>query len=303
MSTQDEERSKARHVGKVTPLQPTRNPTEVIEHFKNVSKALHADGYGVGVNRIDPRTAVPFTKYVPRDYDPSKDNMSAAAAAALTETQREAATASNVARFENERRRLLLASEDETKRIYYLVRSTLSPASLGKVKTLDLQRFETAEVEQDTGYLVGAVIASHSSAATTGLSTFAIQGILHDRVQQFNLCVRGSSTLEKYLETMNGHVMAIRSMDSNVAADGTNGYLGSKSDQVAAFLRGTGATLIVNLHLNGRLPADKVPHSFKEVCSLLTNWVGSIYESDGDKRPAASINRFTVLNKYITTEG
>ena len=106
MSTQQEERLKARHVGKVTPLQPTRNPTEVIEH-KQVSIALHSDGYGVGVNRIDPRTAVPFTKYIPRDYDPSRDNMSQAAAAALTETQREAATASNVARFENERRRLL----------------------------------------------------------------------------------------------------------------------------------------------------------------------------------------------------
>ena len=89
---------------------------------------------------------------------------------------------------------------------------------------------------------------------------------------------------------MNGHVAAIKAMDSNVAADGTGGYLGSKSDQVSAFLSGTGATLIVNLHLNGRLPADKVPHSFEDVCTLLTNWVGSVYESDADnKRPAASI--------------
>ena len=48
--------------------------------------------------------------------------------------------------------------------------------------------------------------------------------------------------------------------------------------------------MIVNLHLNGRLPADKVPHSFEDVCTLLTNWVGSVYESDADnKRPAASI--------------
>ena len=58
---------------------------------------------------------------------------------------------------------------------------------------------------------------------------------------------------------------------------------------MSAFLNGTGATLIVNLHLNGRLPEDKVPHSLEDVCTLLTNWVGSIYESDAEKRPVASI--------------
>ena len=195
--------------------------------------------------------------------------MSPAAAAALTDAQRESATGNNVARFENERRRLIEASETETRRIYYLVRSTLSTTSLGKVKTLDIKRFEAAEVQQDTGYLVGAVIASHSSASTTGLSVFAIQRLLRERVAAYITCVKGSMTLEKYLEVTNGHITAIKSMDANVTADGTGGYLGSRSDQVSAFLNGTGATRIVNLHLNGRLPEDKVPHSLEDVCTLL----------------------------------
>ena len=153
--------------------------------------------------------------------------MSPAAAAALTDAQRESATGNNVARFENERRRLSEASETETRRICYLVRSTLSTTSLGKVKTLDIKRFEAAEVQQDTGYLVGAVIASHSSASTTGLSVFAIQRLLRERVVAYITCVKGSMTLEKYLEVTNGHITAIKSMDANVTADGTGGYLGS----------------------------------------------------------------------------
>ena len=288
LTSQEDDKAKARNVSKVPLLQPTRNPTEVIDHWKAVCVALHADGFGRGVDQIDPRTNPPFIKYQPREFDPIRDNMSPAAAA-LTEAQRESATGNNVARFENERRRQIEECERETRRIYYLVRATLSPASLGKVKTINLQRFEDAEVQQDTGYLVGAVIASHSSTSTTGLSVFAIQRLLRERVAAYATCVKGSMTLEKYLEVMNGHIAAIKSMDANVAADGTGGYLGSKSDQVAAFLSGTGASLIINLHLNSRLPVDKVPHSLEEVCTLLTNWVGPIYESDGDKRPAASI--------------
>ena len=54
MSTQEDDKAKAKNVSKVPPLQPTRNPTEVLEHLKKVCVALHLDGFRRGVNKIDP---------------------------------------------------------------------------------------------------------------------------------------------------------------------------------------------------------------------------------------------------------
>ena len=97
MSTYEDDKAKAKNISKVAILQPTRNPTEVLEHLKKTCIALHSDGFRRGVNKIDPRTEPPFTAYAPREYDPARDNMSAAASAALTDAQREAATVMNSA--------------------------------------------------------------------------------------------------------------------------------------------------------------------------------------------------------------
>ena len=50
------------------------------------------------------------------------------------------------------------------------------------------------------------------------------QCAVRDRVAQYMTCEKGSMTMKRYLEVMNGHVAAIKAMDSNVAADGTGGY-------------------------------------------------------------------------------
>ena len=65
LTSQEDDKAKARNVSKVPLLQPTRNPTEVIDHWKAVCVALHADGFGRGVDQIDPRTNPPFIKYQP----------------------------------------------------------------------------------------------------------------------------------------------------------------------------------------------------------------------------------------------
>ena len=80
--------------------------------------------------------------------------------------------------------------------------------------------------------------------------------------------------MESYLEETLKHLAAIKSMDSNVSADGTGGYLGSQDDITMRFLRGTGATRVINLHLNGMLNADKIPRNLEDVCSLLSTWEG-----------------------------
>ena len=92
--------------------------------------------------------------------------------------------------------------------------------------------------------------------------------LLDKRVKLYFACVKGSRSMESYLEETLKHLAAIKSMDSNVSADGTGGYLGSQDDITMRFLRGTGATRVINLHLNGMLNADKIPRS------LLSTWEG-----------------------------
>ena len=92
----------------------------------------------------------------------------------------------------------------------------------------------------------------------------------------------------QYLEKMNAHIAVISGMDPNVDEDGEGGYLGSKDDQVARFLLGTGATVIIHAHINGTLAEHRIPRSFEEVCTLIANWGGPT-RHPGDGKPSTSI--------------
>ena len=258
-------------------LQPTTNHTEVFGHFKATTIALVADGYTIGTRCLDPRTEPPFTGYVPPEYDPIRYSISPSAAACLTKEELDDVFVNSVVEYESERRHLTLRCQLEQKRIYYLVRKTLSAASIGKANALDKERLERAEVDRDTAYLVEAVIASHIGAGTNGLTEFAMQGVRAKRQLQYLSDTHGSLTLHEYLVATYSHIAAIKYMDSSVGADGTGGFLGSRSDQVSKFIRGTRATKIINLLSNGIL---EVPHSLEEACTLLTNWAGPLVEEE-----------------------
>ena len=273
-------------MSKVRKLVETRDPTKVNTHLKKVATALHSDGYGEEVNILDPRAE--YKRFKAPQYDDKIHGMAPAALSILKPGERLKSVRNNVERFETERRRIDLATEEQEKKLYYLLRGTLSASSLGRVINHGSKRFELAEIRRDTAYLVATIIITHSSSITTGLSIIATQQLVMQRVSAYMSCVQGNSTLQQYLETMNDHIKAIASMDPNVDELGEGGYLGSKQDQVARFLLGTGATVIIHAHMNCTLAAHRVPTTLEDVCSLIANWGGPIRES-GDGRPTTSI--------------
>ena len=133
-----------------------------------------------------------------------------------------------------------------------------------------------------------AIITSHSISSATGLSAFAAREFLLDRVAIYLACKKGPLSLEKYLEVMNEHILAIKGMDIRVDANNEGGYLGTRAEQVTLFLRGTGATRVINQLKNGTIAVEDAPQSLEEVCGLLTNWSGDICEP-GEKRVSESI--------------
>ena len=276
-------------MSQVAKLQPTTNPTAVMQHFVLVAIAAHTDLYGNGVLALDPRTKPKaFMKFSPPTYDVSRHGVSAESALQLSPEQLDKMVVDNVARFEAQRRLLLTEAEAETRKLYYPYIGTLSPASIARAKTLDIDKYDQAEVEQDTVYLVQAIIASHAASEVTGMSAFEVQGILDQRVIEYHTCKKGTNSLDEYLVMTKEHIKAIKSMDENVSADGIGGYLGTKSDQVNRFLRGSGATTIINLHMNGQLPKEKIPHTLEEVCTLILNWSGTSGVED-EKKSTTSI--------------
>jgi hypothetical protein len=257
------------YLDKTKRLGVTWCPTEVLEYLKHACIAMHSDGFGNGVNKLDPRTTPPFLAWNPPDYDPTTDGISASAAAELSDVQRDNAKVSNVINFEDNRRELAAACREEEKALYHPLRRTLSPGSLSLVKQLDIKLFEQAEVARDLGYLVKAIITSHSGS--TGLSVYGEQLLLIQRVTKYMTCVKGDRTMGEYLDEMNGHIAAIKSMDATVSIEGVGGHLGPKTDQVIRFLSGSGATVIINLILNGRL---QIPRDIEGCCTLISNWAG-----------------------------
>jgi hypothetical protein len=273
------------HLSKVKMLQETRDPTEVENHLKAVAIALHADGYGDEVNILDPRTG--FKAYRAPEYDATKNGMSNAALSAMEPAERVKAVRNWIEKFEIERQRKDDLCRENEKKLYHPLQSTLSPSSLGRVTSHGIRLHEKAETSRDVFYLVETVIKTHSASVTTGLSVIATQQLVMTRVAAYMSCSQGQTSLDSYLERMNDHVKAIRSMDKLVDPNtGEGGYLGSKADQVARYLLGTGATVIINHHMNGTLA--RIPRSFEDVNMLIKNWAGRLTEH-GETRPTTNI--------------
>ena len=273
-------------MSKVSKLVETRDPTEVSIHLKKVAIALLSDGFGEEVNILDPRAE--YVRYKSPHYDDALHGMSPQALAFLEPGERMKSVRNNVEGFEKERRRIDLVTSEQEKKLYYLLRSTLSATSLARVMNHGTKRYELAEIRRDTAYLVSAIIITHSSSVTTGLSIIATQQLVMQKVKAYMDCTQGSDTMGQYLEKMNAHIAAISGMDPNVDEDGEGGYLGSKDDQVARFLLGTGATVIIHAHMNGTLAEHRIPRSFEEVCTLIANWGGPT-RHPGDGKPSTSI--------------
>ena len=194
----------------------------------------------------------------------------------------------HISNFESARQKADLDCRERERKLFHLLKGTLSVTSFGRVQQLSMTKYEDAETNLDTKYLVEAIIISHSPSAMAGSSVISNQEVLMSRVDSYMACKQGTMSLEKYLQTMNDHVKAIKSMDANVNAQGEGGYLGPKADQVLRFLLGTGATKIVEVYKNGLLPKNKVPTTFEDVCQLLIHWTGTLV-AEGTGTRATSI--------------
>ena len=235
---------------------------------------------------MDPRGS--FVKHMSRDFIQSEDAISPEALASITsKSSADAAVVQNALRFDTDRKKEDNLVRQAEKGLFHPLKATLSSTSLGQVKNLNLAKFEAAEVARDLDYLVKAIIQSHSTAAATGTPVMVAQELLLDRVALYLACKRGTMTLERYLATMNDHIIAIKGMDSRVDDNNEGGYLGTRSEQVTHFLRGTGATKVINTLKNGN-SGTKIPLTLEDVCLTLTNWSGEIYEP-GDKKNSESI--------------
>jgi hypothetical protein len=271
----------------VRPLQFGRNPTTIFEFLVQVCTAAYADGYRKGVQAIDPRGTPSFTPYSPPEFNPLINGLSETAMAYLPEAQRDAAMANHVFRFEEKRLLIIERCVEETSSLWPAIIKILSPASISAVKSFDIERFEQAEINQDTNWLVSAIIGSHAATTTAGMSTFECNTMLDQRNVQYLTRTKGNLSMNEYLKLVTGDIKAIRSMDPSISRKGEGGALGTIQQQVDRFLRGTGATTIIGLHMNNLLGKENIPHSIEEVCTLYQNWIGSL--TNDDRKVSASI--------------
>jgi hypothetical protein len=195
--------------------------------------------------------------------------------------------ANHVTRFEEKRALIIERCAEETSSLFPSIIKILSPASISAVKSFDIERFEQAEINQNTNWLVSAIIGSHAATTTAGMSTFECNTMLDQRNVQYLSRTKGNLSMNEYLKLVTGDIKAIRGMDPTISKKGEGGALGTIQQQVDRFLRGTGATTIIGLHMNNQLGKENIPHSIEEVCTLYQNWVGSL--TTDDRKVSASI--------------
>ena len=282
--TDAKEGAAGRNIAEVPLLQATHDPTTVVDHLKKCVIAFQMDGKTNETQLLDPR--VDYEPWMSRIYDAEEDGMSDALLATLGQAQADAATLQNIVRFEGDRKKANQACRESEKGLFHDLKKSLSSNSLGRVKALDMARYDLAEVHRDTEYLVKAIIISHSTDTSTGISAITAHEILQTRVQAYLSFRQGALSLEQYLSRTYELISAIKSMDGRVDDNNEGGYVGDRKAQVAQFLVGTGATKVINAFKNGTIV--DAPSTLEDVCTLITNWSGELCEP-GSKNATSSI--------------
>lgn len=273
------------HTDALPKLKLTRNPIEVEDHLVELCKACYKDHYTKGVEAMDPRNR--FKPYDPPYFDPIKNGISEADKKFLTQALQESTLANNIVQFNNNRNKIIARYEDETSSLYPVLLKSLGECSREACQTFDVAEWEEADRKQDTMYVIRALIGSHAATVAAGMSSFEVDARLDERNLAYLQCVRGSDSMEKYLLAFQAHQRAIRAQDPAISSKGEGGVMGTLAQQVNRFFRGSGADILIELHMNGRLGKENEPSNLAEVCTLLRNWTGPI--TTGVKKLSSSI--------------
>jgi hypothetical protein len=94
--------------------------------------------------------------------------------------------------------------------------NTLAPCSLEACKTYNIAKWEAAEQNQDTTYIVSALIHSHAATATAGMSSFEVDTLIDSQALAYLQCTKGSDSMDTYLAKFQAHEKALCSQDSSI---------------------------------------------------------------------------------------
>ena len=147
-------------LAKLPKLNETNNTTEVLEHLERVSIALQAAGKGCEVDCINPNKD--FQQWESPKFDQEADGIDQAALAILEPDQRAAAVRRNVERFEDNRKKENKEMKEKQKQLYQLVKQTLSPTSIGRIRTNGAKMLKTADADRDIAYLINTLLVTHT---------------------------------------------------------------------------------------------------------------------------------------------
>ena len=277
-------------LSKLPKLQETNNTTDVLDHLERVAVALQAAGKGCEVDCINP--IKDFIQWESPKFDQQTDGLDESALEILDPEQRSSAQRRNVERFEDNRKRENKDMKEKQKQLYQLVKQTLGPTSIGRIRTNGAKLLKTADADRDIAYLINTLLITHTTSVVTGQSVMAVELQLNKRVTEYLTCKQGNRTIDQYVDEVSAHIEAIAIADKNVDDDGEGGFLGTISQQVYRFLDGASgpnAAEIAGLMLNGQLTEANVPHSLEDVVTLIKKWKGSGEKGVERKAPTSSI--------------